>query len=261
MATEAVTEIEHLQQIIESLKQKNLELIKHNQLLQEENSKLTELLEQVDETSATDDDDDDTEELEPVDEEADCEENSKWLPLKGFDDYVIKNYYPYDIKRVSTGHVVKDSPQKSGYINVHIYHKTYLKHLLVARQFIPNDDPKNKLYVDHKNKHRDDYHISNLRWVSFNENCRNRTSHLGLDYEFVDEIPGDSIVVDAYGEYKFENYYFYNDKFYFDNGIEYRVLRINTRKCDGSKYVYVLSTDGISRKIYYSKFKRLYNLE
>ena len=255
------TEIEHLQQIIESLKQKNLELIKHNQLLQEENSKLTELLEQVDETSATDDDDDDTEELEPVDEEADCEENSKWLPLKGFDDYVIKNYYPYDIKRVSTGHVVKDWPQNTGYVGVHLNNKSFLKHILIARQFIPNDDPKNKRLVDHKNKNRADYHISNLRWVSFNENNQNKTSHLGLDYEFVDEIPGDAIKVDSYGKYKFEDYFFINNTFYFHTGVEYRVLRINIRKDDGSKFVNAMSTNGKRIRIYYSKFKRLYNLE
>ena len=42
----------------------------------------------------------------------------------------------------------------------------YLKHVLIARQFIPNDDPKNKIEVDHINRNRADYHLSNLRWVT-----------------------------------------------------------------------------------------------
>ena len=262
MATEAVTEIERLQQIIESLKQEVLELRKHNKLLQEENSKLTEMVEHVDEVSTTDDDDDDIEE--PVDEEADCEENSKWLPLKGFDDYVIKNYYPFLIKRVSTNHVVAEYNNNDGYICVRLIlgnkHKNCRKHVLVARQFIPNDDPQNKRFVDHKNKHPDDYHISNLRWVTASENQKNKSSHNGIEYEFVKEIPDDAIVVDSYGNHTFENYYFHDDKFYFFNGIEYRVLYISTDKY-GSKYVRVTDTDGKRPKILYSRFKKIYNLD
>ncbi|KAK8886232.1 hypothetical protein M9Y10_041691 [Tritrichomonas musculus] len=253
MATEAVTEIEHLQQIIESLQQENLELMKHNQLLQEENSKLTELLEQVD---------DDIEG--PVDEEADCEENSKWLPLKGFDDYVIKNYYPYDIKRISTGCIVKEYDHGDGYICASLLlgnkQKNCRKHVLVARQFILNDDPKHKTMVDHINKHRDDNHTTNLRWVTPSDNTKNKSSHRGIEYEYVKEIPDDAIVVDSYGKYKFEDYYFHDDKFYFYNGIEYRILHICTNK-NGCKYVCAMNTEGQKTSIWYSKFKRIYNLE
>ena len=132
---ESFTEIERLQQIINELKNENLELRKHNELLQEENSKLTDMLNNVDE--ATDD---------------------------------------------------------------------------------------------------------------------------NIEYEFVKEISNDAIVVDSYGEYEFEDYYFHDNKFYFYNGIEYRILHINTDKY-GNKYVCVMNTEGNRINIYYSKFKRLYNLE
>ena len=265
---DSAAEIEHLQQIIDELKQEILELRKHNELLQDENSKLTDMLDNV-ELSTTDDDDDDddddTEEFETVDEEADCEENSQWLPLKGFDDYVIKNFYPYDIKRVSTNHVVKDG-KRNGYPSITLYrgdkHNTFNKHVLIARQFIPNDDPKNKCYVDHKNKHRDDYHISNLRWVTASENNQNKSSSAyGIEYEFVKEIPGDAIVVNSYGKHTFENYYFHDNKFYFYNGIEYRILHICTEKRNGSKFVHAMSTVGKKLVIRYSRFKKMYDLE
>ena len=163
---ESVSEIERLQLMFDELKQKYHEEVKHNQMLLDEVSKLTNMLNNVEFST---NDDEDIEELEPVDEEADSEENSKWLPLKGFDDYVIINYYPYDIKRVSTDHIIKECII-DGYVSVSLIlrckHKKCLKHILVARQFIPNDNPKNKRYVDHKNRKRDDYHISNLRWVT-----------------------------------------------------------------------------------------------
>lgn len=264
-----VSEIERLQQIINELKQENLELGKHNQILQDEVSKLTDMLDNV-EFFTTDDDDDEATADEPKsvpvesNGEAADEENAEWLPLKGFNDYVIKNYYPYDIKRVSTGHIVKEC-KLHGYVGVNLFmgnnSKPYMKHVLIARQFIPNDDPEHKTMVDHKNMHKDDNHISNLRWVSASENQQNKSSHGNIEYEFVKDIPNDAIVVDTYGKHKFENYYFHDDKFYFYNGVMYRVLHICTNKTYGSKLVNAITTEGNRINIYYSKFKRLYNLE
>ncbi|KAK8836294.1 hypothetical protein M9Y10_039628 [Tritrichomonas musculus] len=68
MATETASEIARLRQIIEALKQENLELCKHNELLQEEVSKLADKLEQVDEVadddSQSDEDDTDDDHIE-----------------------------------------------------------------------------------------------------------------------------------------------------------------------------------------------------
>ena len=47
---------------------------------------------------------------------------------------------------------------------------------------------------------RDDYHLSNLRWVSLSENCKNKTAAKNnIVYRCVDSIPDDAIVVDEYG--------------------------------------------------------------
>ena len=68
-------------------------------------------------------------------------------------------------------------------------------------------------------------------------------------------------MVNDYGKYQFENYYFdeETDKFYFFNGQQYRELHINTFK-NGLKYVYMITTEDKRVKVCYSKFKRLYDL-
>lgn len=43
-------------------------------------------------------------------------------------------------------------------------------HVLVAKAFIPNDDVKTKTQVDHIDKNRSNNHVSNLRWVTPQEN-------------------------------------------------------------------------------------------
>ena len=54
------------------------------------------------------------------------------------------------------------------------YKKFYI-HRLVAETFIKNKD-KNKMYVDHINRIRDDNRVENLRWVTYSENNKNRKS-------------------------------------------------------------------------------------
>lgn len=46
-------------------------------------------------------------------------------------------------------------------------------HKCLALLFIPNIDPKNKIYVDHINRDKTDYSLSNLRWVTAKENKHN----------------------------------------------------------------------------------------
>ena len=47
-------------------------------------------------------------------------------------------------------------------------------HRLVAKYFIPNDDPT-KIYVDHIDRNRTNSHVHNLRWTTPRENSRNLT--------------------------------------------------------------------------------------
>ena len=45
-------------------------------------------------------------------------------------------------------------------------------HRIVASAFIPNDDPKKKIWVDHINGNRVDYRVKNLRWVTPEDNAK-----------------------------------------------------------------------------------------
>ena len=49
---------------------------------------------------------------------------------------------------------------------------TFPLHRLFAKAFIKNDDPTNKVIVDHINGNRMDYRIENLRWSTTSENSK-----------------------------------------------------------------------------------------
>ena len=57
--------------------------------------------------------------------------------------------------------------------------KNYLEHRLVALTFIENDDPKNKVYVNHIDGNKQNNCISNLEWNTCKENAQHAVN-LGL---------------------------------------------------------------------------------
>ena len=196
-------------------------------------------------------------------EENVCENVVEFIPLIKFeDDYEILNEPPFTIRRKRDHYEIKDTiNNKNGYIQVALNGKTYYKHRLISEQFLVNRDPEHLTEIDHINHDRTDYHLSNLRWVSRSENLKNRTSHHGVEYNYVDEIDDKSIVINDYGKHLFEDYYYDTtaDKFYFFNGMQYRELHINKLK-NGSKFVYMYSTENKRVSVCYSKFKKLYGL-
>lgn len=97
-----------------------------------------------------------------------------YVPLKGFKDYEIQNKYPFTIRKKSNKFIVKDCKHPQGYVRVWLDGNYYLKHVLIAKQFLHNDDPEHNTEVDHKNRDRGDNHLSNLRWVSHSVNGINR---------------------------------------------------------------------------------------
>lgn len=98
-----------------------------------------------------------------------------YVPLLNFEkDYEILNRYPFTIRRRFDKYKITDCEHNLGYVRVWLNGDYYLKHVLIAKQFIPNDDPKNKTEVDHKNRNRSDYRLANLRWVTPSENNYNR---------------------------------------------------------------------------------------
>ena len=188
------------------------------------------------------------------------DEPVEFVELKDIPDYEILNKYPFTIRKKGNHYEVKES-LVNGYPRISLNKKSYKKHILIAKQFLPNNDAEHKTQLDHINRRRDDYHLENLRWVSPSENCKNRTAAKNnIVYRYVDSIPDDAIVVNEYGTHQFEDYYYHDNTFYFFNGIQYRKLHINELKCNGAKYVLMHDINHKRVDVFYSKFKKLYDL-
>lgn len=103
----------------------------------------------------------------------------------GFDRYLVSNFG----RVISTARKVKElKPQKDavGYYHVRLYPedyslgsygkgrgkrpKLYKVHRLVAETFISNDDPKNKVEINHKDGNKANNHVDNLEWISREDN-------------------------------------------------------------------------------------------
>ena len=156
------------------------------------------------------------------------EVDNDWEELKVDNDYLICKTFPYQIKRKSNGYIIKEWELTNKYIQIKLNGKLYLKHIVIARQWIENDDPEHKTEVDHRNRIRSDYHVSNLRYVSKSENMKNKTGHGKNKFEYVDELPIDVVPIILYMKWEFEGYYIDREGFvWFDNGEQYRKLNIS----------------------------------
>ena len=195
-----------------------------------------------------------------------------WETLKVDSSYEICIEYPYQVRRRDNHKVVSESMNGSGYPQLSLNSTTYPKHRVIALQWIANDDLVNKVEVDHINKDRTDYHISNLRWVTPSENKLNKAGHGHIKYEYFDDIPDESIVIDTYetknGMRYFEQgrYYYYHDDandedvFYGKVADElYRRLHINVTK-DGCKVVSCRDINNNQVGVCINKFKRQHDL-
>ena len=196
-----------------------------------------------------------------------------YVTLLDHEDYEIMNEYPFTIRRKIDGYNISETlDTRNNYIYVSLNGDKYSKHRLIALQFIPNDDPKCKTYVDHRNKIRTDNHISNLHWVTPRFNSFNKLSNAGIEYEYFDDIPDDSIVVDFYETQKGiryfddDRYYYYYDEeldediFYIKiDDFMYRRLYVNqTRK--GCLFVNFKDVNHKKVAVYINKFKRQHDL-
>ena len=186
------------------------------------------------------------------------EEEDNWETLKNHENYEICKNYPHQIRKKSNKYIISEHEDKDGYIICsNIDGKQRKKHRLIAFQWIPN--PDNLPQVDHKNRIPNDNHIENLRFVSNRENAKNRGHYKEIKFDFLDEIPSEAIKVDEYNNNEFEGLYFHEDKFYQFNGIQYRKLLIR-ESATNIKMVRAYDVNGIRRTIYYTKFKREYDI-
>ena len=192
-------------------------------------------------------------------------------PLKGFEeDHLIQTTFPYNIKKKSNNRIIKEGIHHSGYVYISLNGKFYNKHVIVAKQFIEN--PDNLPQVDHINHDKTDYHVSNLRYVSSSENCRNKSSHNGIQAIYVDDIPDEAMIVDYYEtkterrEFEQNKYYFFHDEsnnednFYAkitDN--VYKVLHHNRTK-GGNEFVSMRDINNKQVGLMINRFKQQHDL-
>ena len=211
----------------------------------------------------------------PANQTVNDESVVEFVPLLHFEeDYEILNQFPFTIRKKSNHRVLRESIQNdTGYVQVHLNQKSYRKHRLIGIQFLDNPDPINFDVIDHLNRDRTDNRLENLRWTSSSENSKNKSSHRGVEYEFIDDIPDDSVIIDFYdlknGERRdFESgkYYFYHDesnnedKFYGRiNDNIYRVLHINISK-SGNEFIRIIDINNKAVSVMINRFKYQHNL-
>ena len=209
--------------------------------------------------------------MENQNEQINVENNlPQFIPLIDHDDYEILNQYPFTVQRRRDHYAISESNRK-GYPSVFLNGTAHYKHILIAKQFIPN--PNNLPQVDHINRNRSDYHLSNLRWVTSSQNQYNKTSNRGVQYEFIDDIPEESIKVlyyDTRTEHRIfedEKYYYYHDEetnediFYGRiDETTYRILHINENQI-GSRRVNMIDINNKSVAVIISRFKNQHTLD
>lgn len=94
-------------------------------------------------------------------------ETKEYVPVEGYEDYIIATSYPYEVINKKNNRRMSEYMRNNGW-TVHltkdkkVYHVD--KHIIVAKMFLPNDDPERKHYVARINKDRDDYRLENLFW-------------------------------------------------------------------------------------------------
>ena len=200
--------------------------------------------------------------------------SNEFVQMINHPNYEMMTEYPHKIRRIDNKKEASERENRDGYINVYLNDgdkkQPYLKHRLIAEQFIPNSN--NLPVIDHINHNRTDNRIENLRWCSSSTNSYNKSSFKGVRYEFIDDIHEDAIIVDFYDtrterrEFEADRYYFYHnensneDLFYsrIDENV-YKILHINTNR-SGSRYVQLMDTNNRAVSAYINRFKQQHDL-
>ena len=187
--------------------------------------------------------------------------SENWVPCVVNTKYEICKSYPHKIRKIADQSIVSESMNNKGYIQCSIAGTTHLKHRVIALQFVENEKPGEYNIVDHIDHDKTNNHIWNLRWTNQSLNCKNKSSHMGKKYTFIEygDEPEDLIEVDKYGNHMIEDYYYSpeNNKFYLDTGVNYRELPILMNK-KGLAYVWAEDSNKKRVAICFNKFKRMY---
>lgn len=121
------------------------------------------------------------------------EEEFKIIPFE--DGYEISN--KGRVRNVYKGNILKSSPTKDGYRKITLYPswKSYSVHRLVAKVWLA-DTYEEGLQTDHLNGIRDDNNVSNLEWVTLQENVRRiKNRHRPVGIKNVNAVINDEIAM------------------------------------------------------------------
>ena len=190
-----------------------------------------------------------------------------WQQLDEHTDYEIYSEYDddshcYPIRKIGTNPKILKTGVDKGYVYIYLNNVKYNVHRVIAEQFIANNDPDNQTEVDHINHIRTDNRIENLRWVTSLQNQNNKSKYKDREIEFIQELPDEVILVNQYGNYHFNGYYFANDVFYRDTGNgNYRIVPWFYNQSKNSYTVKLTDENTIQRTITKSVFYELYGLD
>ena len=90
------------------------------------------------------------------------DETVQWFECKAAKNYEIADTYPYPIRHKHNHSPLSETITNNGYVQCFMNRQQYLKHRLIAQQFINN--PNNYRFVIHLNYQCADNHIDNLCW-------------------------------------------------------------------------------------------------
>jgi hypothetical protein len=122
-------------------------------------------------------------------------------PLKLNPDYEISTLYPHPIREKGDDVYVEEhyiDELKTFFVDIRKHFKS--KAFIVADQFLPN--PEEISTIKFKNKNTCDYRIENLEWVP------KAKSKQPTKAEYLDKLPDNAIKIEAFGKYKYNDYYF-----------------------------------------------------
>ena len=136
------------------------------------------------------------------------ESEQQFVTLAFDERYEISTTEPWNIRRIGKPNCLKQN-LSGGYLGLSIsYSGTQYIHRLVALQFVPNDDPENKTYINHKNGNKRDNSISNLEWCTQSYNLSNRSKFKLQEAEFLEKMPNDAIEISSIDDYELRDYFF-----------------------------------------------------
>jgi hypothetical protein len=98
---------------------------------------------------------------------------AEWKKISDFN-YSISSFGR--VRNDKTGRILKGSANSCGYLQVQLYKEEKKQKPLIHRLMAPFlDNPYNYSEIDHIDQNKSNNHISNLRFVTRSENCRNKS--------------------------------------------------------------------------------------